>query len=345
MTSSDQFFVGPVESIRLATADDIDDLVSLYRLWLDEQEVSKGRWAAHEGWQTPVDDKVSASIASPSECVLIGMLDQVPVGFAIGALLAGPGDDPNLLTGQIRSIYVRPEARELGVGALLLAGTTTWADAHGAREAEMRVLPGHRAAKNFCEENGLTARLLIMSGGWGPEGPIGDAPVEISSELEALPWVAEAGVIPAGPVDQERPPRSASVPCVGAFVVEREELLLVRRGHAPSAGDWSVPGGRLEPGETLEAGAAREVLEETGIEVEIDAFLGVADRPGFVICDFLAHPVGGTQRARSDASEVGWFRLDQLPRNLVPGLRDFIELADISGVPRAVYHRSEGEYD
>ncbi|MHB1912084.1 MAG: NUDIX domain-containing protein, partial [Acidimicrobiales bacterium] len=61
--------------------------------------------------------------------------------------------------------------------------------------------------------------------------------------------------------------------CVGAVVVDDDRLLLIRRGHGPAAGEWSVPGGRVEAGETLAEAVVREVLEETGLEIVCDDLL------------------------------------------------------------------------
>ncbi|MHB1924807.1 MAG: NUDIX domain-containing protein, partial [Acidimicrobiales bacterium] len=78
--------------------------------------------------------------------------------------------------------------------------------------------------------------------------------------------------------------------CVGAVVVDDERLLMIRRGHGPAAGEWSVPGGRVEVGETLAEAVVREVMEETGLEVVCDDLLGwverISDEDHFVILDF-----------------------------------------------------------
>jgi len=116
---------------------------------------------------------------------------------------------------------------------------------------------------------------------------------------------------PAG----KRPP----IPCAGAVVRdEAGRLLLVRRGHAPSAGLWSVPGGRVEPGETPEQAAAREV---TGREVEVGTLLTTVQIGDYVVHDFAAVVVGGELRPGDDADEVRWCTTDDaalLP--LTPGL-------------------------
>ena len=102
---------------------------------------------------------------------------------------------------------------------------------------------------------------------------------------------------------------------VGAVVVEENRVLLVRRGQEPLKGKWSLPGGMLELGETLEDGVAREVSEETGLSVEPVELIELLDkvhrengrvRYHYVIADYLCRVVGGSLRAASDADAVRW---------------------------------------
>ena len=114
--------------------------------------------------------------------------------------------------------------------------------------------------------------------------------------------------------------------CAGAVVRDDAgRLLVVRRGRAPGAGLWSLPGGRIEPGETPAEAAVREVHEETGLEVEVEEVLitAIVGDGGFRVQDFAARVVGGSLRAGDDAEEVRWAdetELATLP--LTPGLLD-----------------------
>ena len=118
--------------------------------------------------------------------------------------------------------------------------------------------------------------------------------------------------------------------CVGAVVVDDDRLLLVRRGRGPGEGRWSVPGGRVEGGETLGEAVVRELQEETGLDGLCGALLGWVERihpdHHFVILDFIvdvldpAEPIAG-----DDAAEVRWVPLaDVAELPLVDGLAEFL---------------------
>ncbi len=124
-------------------------------------------------------------------------------------------------------------------------------------------------------------------------------------------------------------PRSVET-CVGAVVIDAGRLLLIQRGRGPGKGYWSIPGGRVEPGETLIEAVEREVLEETGLKVQCGAFIGwverIAEAHHFVILDFAATVVVNDEPiAADDAAAVTWVDDDQLHSTpLVPGLLEFL---------------------
>ena len=126
---------------------------------------------------------------------------------------------------------------------------------------------------------------------------------------------------PPAKKDEAAPPASVGrtyperpVVGVGAVVLVGAEVVLVKRRYEPLAGQWSLPGGGLELGETLESGVAREIQEETGLHVEVGPVIEVFDRIlvdeagrvkyHFVLVDYLCHPRGGDLRAGTDVDDV-----------------------------------------
>ncbi|HRC55553.1 MAG TPA: NUDIX hydrolase, partial [Kofleriaceae bacterium] len=135
------------------------------------------------------------------------------------------------------------------------------------------------------------------------------------------------------------PARGAVAPAPGAALAPKiavaalvfddtGRVLLIERAHAPGAGLWTVPGGRLEFGEALEAAVRREIEEETGLVVEVGELVAVVERcsswapgaapiaaPGayhYVILDYLARQRGGVLRAGSDARQARFFTVEEL---------------------------------
>jgi 8-oxo-dGTP diphosphatase len=114
---------------------------------------------------------------------------------------------------------------------------------------------------------------------------------------------------------------SASViPCVGAVVTDEQgRLLMIQRGHDPGAGLWSIPGGRIEPGETDAQALVREMLEETNLQVNVGKLIGRVQRQGLGgavidIRDYAATVTGGTLRAGDDAADARWVATAELAR-------------------------------
>jgi len=111
---------------------------------------------------------------------------------------------------------------------------------------------------------------------------------------------------------------------VGGVVISDGRALLIRRGSPPMVGQWSIPGGMLEVGETLTVGVRREIAEETGLEVRVLDLIEVFERVErdaegrpkyhYVILDYLCEVTGGQLRAASDVTEVAWAAPDELAK-------------------------------
>jgi 8-oxo-dGTP diphosphatase len=119
--------------------------------------------------------------------------------------------------------------------------------------------------------------------------------------------------------------------CVGAIVIDDERMLLIRRGQGASIGEWSIPGGRVEWGETMAEAVVRELEEETGLEGVVTEFVGVVERIDdeyhYVICDYLVEIIEPDKvRAGDDATDAIWIRLDGVADHpgLVDGLAEFL---------------------
>jgi 8-oxo-dGTP diphosphatase len=106
--------------------------------------------------------------------------------------------------------------------------------------------------------------------------------------------------------------------CVGAIAVDEQgRLLLIKRGHEPGAGLWSLPGGRIEPGETDTEALARELREETGLIAEPGRLVGAVRRPGgdgrvLDIRDYAVTVTGGSLAAGDDAADARWVSVEEL---------------------------------
>lgn len=126
-------------------------------------------------------------------------------------------------------------------------------------------------------------------------------------------------VLSARPVSDLRP-----VPAVGVICFRADEVLLIRRGTPPRIGEWSIPGGRIEPGEPAKQAALRELREETGVEASLVGLVDVVDaifqnRAGdlitrhYVLIDYVARWVAGEPKAGDDAMDAQFVRISDLP--------------------------------
>lgn len=113
-------------------------------------------------------------------------------------------------------------------------------------------------------------------------------------------------------------PLPAPVPCVGVVCLRGDAVLLIRRGTPPRQGEWSLPGGRIEPGERVVDAALRELREETGVEARITGLVDVVDglfpEAGrhYVLIDYAAEWVSGEPVAGDDALEARFVALAQI---------------------------------
>ena len=118
--------------------------------------------------------------------------------------------------------------------------------------------------------------------------------------------------------------------CVGAVVVQEGAILLIRRGTPPGEGLWSVPGGRVQRGETMVEAVRRELHEETGLDGEVGEAVGwtelIGRRRHYVVVDFWATVApGAAPTPGTDAADAAWVALDDLEQwDLVDGLLDFL---------------------
>lgn len=129
--------------------------------------------------------------------------------------------------------------------------------------------------------------------------------------------------------------QSAPVPAIGVGGIvfnKRHEVLMIRRNQPPALGLWSIPGGKLEPGESLAESCRREISEETGLDIQPLAVVAVVERriEGFhyIVVDFLAQLISSDHEipiAETDVSDAVWVSMERLKEyELVPGLEKII---------------------
>ena len=121
---------------------------------------------------------------------------------------------------------------------------------------------------------------------------------------------------------------------IGAVIINQGKIALIKRGNEPSKGKWTIPGGLVELGESLEVAVIRETKEETSLEVDNPRLIDVVDNVDldehgkvkyhYVIIDYLVHVKAGTAQAASDAEELRWVAFDEVENhNLTASFRLF----------------------
>jgi mutator protein MutT len=127
---------------------------------------------------------------------------------------------------------------------------------------------------------------------------------------------------------------------VGAIIIKGGKILLIKRGNEPGAGQWTLPGGVVELGESLEEAVRREAFEECGIKIEVKELTGIVERVirddegiikyHFIIIDYTAQYLKGELKAGSDVTNANWVSLDMLDKyNLTEGLKEFLKKLDL----------------
>jgi ribosomal protein S18 acetylase RimI-like enzyme len=150
-----------VESTRPATAEDIPRVVELAELMRAELGAMRGGalWLERDAWPEPLEDAYQALLGRPDARMVLGTLDDVVVAF--GAVVVEQLRSGARL-GVITDLFVEAEAREVGVGEVLADALVEHCRTEGCLGVDATALPGHRAAKNFFETHGFTARALAM---------------------------------------------------------------------------------------------------------------------------------------------------------------------------------------
>jgi ribosomal protein S18 acetylase RimI-like enzyme len=150
-----------LEAARPATVDDLDAILALATELRGELVPMRGgsMWSRTAAYPEPLDTTFRALIERDDACLLVGTIDDVVVGFGV-CTVAVLRDGTRL--GEITELFVTPEARSVSVGEGLLGALVEWCREQGCTAVDAFALPGHRAAKNFFETAGFTARALLM---------------------------------------------------------------------------------------------------------------------------------------------------------------------------------------
>ena len=202
---------------------------------------------------------------------------------------------------------------------------------------------GKRSALDIATELERLGALLGTSAGYDDFWIEGGLIIRQRSVLHPLSFQAEEEgendvVIPGTATRPSRQYPAQPIVGVGAVIIRDGQVVLVKRRFEPLAGQWSLPGGRLELGETLESGLAREMREETGLEVQVGPVVDVFDRIlldperrvryHYVLIDYLCRPIGGSLTHGSDVAAAEFVDPSDLKRfRLTPKATSVIEKA------------------
>jgi ribosomal protein S18 acetylase RimI-like enzyme len=150
-----------LEGSRPATVDDLPRIVELSRLLRDELVPMKGGvlWSNREARAEPLNDAFAALLERDDALVVVGTVDDTVIGFGVVTLERLRSGET---LGVISDLFVEPGARAVGVGEAMAGDLMAYCVAHGCTGIDALALPGHRAAKNFFEESGFTARAIVM---------------------------------------------------------------------------------------------------------------------------------------------------------------------------------------
>ena len=163
------------EAVRAATPEDLPAIVGLVEALRAELTPMRGGgiWVVREARSGPPAEEYGSLLTDPATCVVVGTIDDVVVGFGVASV--EPLSDGRRL-GVVSELFVDPEARAVGVGEGMLEALVAFCTREGCVGVDAFALPGHRAAKNFFEESGFTARAIVMHHALEPEPSEPDSP-------------------------------------------------------------------------------------------------------------------------------------------------------------------------
>jgi ribosomal protein S18 acetylase RimI-like enzyme len=149
------------EAARRATSGDLDRMTALVEGLHDELAAMRGGalWAAREARPAPYGERLAALLDRDDACVVVGTVDDYVVGLGVVELERLRTGDT---LGRVTELFVEPDARAVGVGEAIAVELIAFCDAHDCVGIDALALPGHRAAKNFFERSGFTARAIVM---------------------------------------------------------------------------------------------------------------------------------------------------------------------------------------